>query len=1027
MTVRLSKALGRPRITLSYWLALSSALISFAIVSDQLLFALIIGTSAIGLKCISPSAPKSLRYSAQLAFTLTTYLYALLPLWPNSYSDYFYSPIFSVVAVALIAALNRHSYGGSRGVTSIAAIAFLLLIRNIVLYFEFKAPIDELSLGLAFVGLMEIALSPRFTKSQDNPHPELVFGLIVALVASFNFTSLPLGLVLASLPVISFLVRNHELAKIANEHTQAATLISPSPRRIGKSKTTAVLAIVPLVAASLLYLTALQIPFWGNLLPHDAPYLAKSIAQKAATISEAADLEDEAISEVTSKVVDPEFIRDKATQLTQSWKREKQEPAAVESAREPSLSSNSQRRANPNPNTRPYDSNNFEYRLGPFARDRASAPPADTFNRNDSDGVGSELPQISESRWNNEARQTTDLSNPPTPKGLTQGIPDGIDTDFSSFSDSPQSDFAATPSATSHGAGSIDDPEDSFVPEQNSPTPDFDNFLDAFEQPERAISQALNLEGSDVSALLSEEALAIVKLDSNRSAPRRLYLRSNVLDTVDRYGMGGTRGTEGRVELPVADDKILTLRTFRQSKSEGRDITITSNQSRSPTLPLPESFSRIQIFNTETLKVYPEERVAHTPRSLEPITYRLYEADLEITDRERKGNAPSDDYRDRMLEVPLNRQDRNYLEKLAKRVGGSRSPTRQFAYRFANYFANRHPYSYFVTIPPGSGHSVVRWLENESPGLCSNYAAAFTLLARSRGIPARVVGGFASNEFDNKEGRFIMRQRNAHAWVEYMDESNNWVRFDPTPGISEAEILRAEQYVTSGNSRSLQRLIASEATATQEDPALAKEAQTSDARDRDQIVDSIPTEAESVLTEKLSESSPTSERAETYPQNSVSPSTTPKPQKNAVSTSTASGEPQQIPSTEKSAEPVPLEPLETAKPAQANPAVPSETNRQNPPWLVLLAILAILIPGIAYLMRFKKTNPESPELQLRQQAGRLLAELDKLLQQHELTQDPIWIETRQTLTEQRYGRETNPILVQDLAIKVGLLSKRKKS
>ncbi len=1013
---------NRPNITLSYWLALSAALISFAIVSGQLFFAASIALGAIALRSIADTVSPRIRHGARFAFTLAVYTTALLPLWPEKLSAYYYAPLILVLGVALIAAFNRHSYGGSRGVTSIAAIAFLLFIRNIVLYFHFEAPLPELSFSLTFVGLMEIALSNRYHKGEDNPHPELVFGLVLALVASFQFTSLILAIVLAVLPILAFLIRNHELGRYANEHTRSATLISGPKQKSSSRGTLLALSALPLLAACLLYLTTLQAPFWADFLPRDAPYLAKSIAQKATTISNASDLSDEGIQEATNKLVDQEFLKEKANQIAKNWSRDKRDDATPIESEKRDPSDYSQRSSTPE--SRPYDEDNYDYSFGPFARSRATAnQPTDLNRNNGTPGAGSQFPSLPNSQSQGNSPRNLDSVVPPTPEGLTPGIPGGLDTDLSNFAGtSPNGQDNGNLLNSTNSAPSLASDETL----ETFPEPDFDEFLESFEQPERAITQALNLEGSDVSALLSEEALVTVKLDSTRAAPRRLYLRSNVLDTVDRNGLGGIRSKEGQVELPTLDDRILTLRTFRQSKSSALTLTITSNQSRSPTLPLPESFGSIQVFGSDTLKVYPNERVALAPRSQEPVSYRVYEADLEVTARERKTASISDEYRERMLQVPLSREDRSYLEKLAKRVGGSRSPSRQFAYRFANYFANRHPYSYFVTIPPGPGHSVVRWLENERPGLCSNYAAAFTLLARSRGIPTRVVGGFASNEFDAKESRYIMRQNNAHAWVEYLDESNRWIRFDPTPGISEAEIIRAAQYVSSGNTQSLQRLLAREAEIEQDSKPSTEAPSPSSVERESDFASSNSQEAEADNGNAATSPPETARTEKNRPQNTLATSI---PEPKQPVRSIAQAPPPSAEPTLSSSSAQESSPSQERSP-DSNPVSPaSETNSrdsENPPWLIILATLALIIPGVVYIMRLKKPSAASPELQLRHQAGRLLSKLDSLILEHRLTGDPIWIETRQTLSEQRYGRETNSILVQDLAVKVALLSKRKK-
>ena len=64
---------------------------------------------------------------------------------------------------------------------------------------------------------------------------------------------------------------------------------------------------------------------------------------------------------------------------------------------------------------------------------------------------------------------------------------------------------------------------------------------------------------------------------------------------------------------------------------------------------------------------------------------------------------------------------------------------------------------------------------------CEYYASALVVLARSVGIPARLVNGFAGGR-ENPIGGFVELSRShAHAWVEVHYERAGWVRYDATP------------------------------------------------------------------------------------------------------------------------------------------------------------------------------------------------------------------------------------------------------
>ena len=64
-------------------------------------------------------------------------------------------------------------------------------------------------------------------------------------------------------------------------------------------------------------------------------------------------------------------------------------------------------------------------------------------------------------------------------------------------------------------------------------------------------------------------------------------------------------------------------------------------------------------------------------------------------------------------------------------------------------------------------------------GICTGYATAMTLMARSIGLTARYVEGYAAFEKD-ETGRFVIRDSYAHAFVEVYIPAVGWMTFDPT-------------------------------------------------------------------------------------------------------------------------------------------------------------------------------------------------------------------------------------------------------
>jgi transglutaminase-like putative cysteine protease len=69
-------------------------------------------------------------------------------------------------------------------------------------------------------------------------------------------------------------------------------------------------------------------------------------------------------------------------------------------------------------------------------------------------------------------------------------------------------------------------------------------------------------------------------------------------------------------------------------------------------------------------------------------------------------------------------------------------------------------------------------------GHCEHFAAAMVMLCRSIGVDARLITGYIAFEFDESARQYIVRESNAHAWVEVRTGASTWATFDPTPSAT---------------------------------------------------------------------------------------------------------------------------------------------------------------------------------------------------------------------------------------------------
>lgn len=102
--------------------------------------------------------------------------------------------------------------------------------------------------------------------------------------------------------------------------------------------------------------------------------------------------------------------------------------------------------------------------------------------------------------------------------------------------------------------------------------------------------------------------------------------------------------------------------------------------------------------------------------------------------------------------------------------------------------ALRSKYGY--TLTPGEtpdGEDFVGYFLQTGKGYCVHFASAMTMMARTLGIPSRMVVGYGLEQ-DQKGDIWYARRKNAHAWTECYFEGLGWVTFDPTANSPYADL-----------------------------------------------------------------------------------------------------------------------------------------------------------------------------------------------------------------------------------------------
>jgi protein-glutamine gamma-glutamyltransferase len=123
------------------------------------------------------------------------------------------------------------------------------------------------------------------------------------------------------------------------------------------------------------------------------------------------------------------------------------------------------------------------------------------------------------------------------------------------------------------------------------------------------------------------------------------------------------------------------------------------------------------------------------------------------------------------------------VPQLAAQITRSASTDYERASALENYL--RTHYGYTLQLPQKEVKDpIANFLFERKQGHCEYFASSMAIMLRTLGIPSRVVNGFHGDEFNDVSGSYIVRAKNAHAWVEAYFPGYGWQTFDPTPAGS---------------------------------------------------------------------------------------------------------------------------------------------------------------------------------------------------------------------------------------------------
>jgi transglutaminase-like putative cysteine protease len=311
-------------------------------------------------------------------------------------------------------------------------------------------------------------------------------------------------------------------------------------------------------------------------------------------------------------------------------------------------------------------------------------------------------------------------------------------------------------------------------------------FLDRFLMKKAMTGFSDRIKFGDITEITQDDSIAFdVDLSDSAQAPANPYWRMVVLD---EYGGGGFKLSSG---LRATFGRELTSANIFPGIGGVRGAptwTFYVESGVSRYLPLLGNFQALRFRDAQHYTYSPD--LAIFSLRDEPATMTAYRVEgmaaeaTALRDKAFAGRWARRGPAGLPLQLGLDSltpADRVVLARVTARVGPVAGlGAADFSSRAIGLLARTHAYSLSPRIPAGKGDPLVKWMDSGEAGHCELFAGALVLMARSAGIPARVVTGFKGGTWNAYSGNYTIRNSDAHAWTEIWDErSGSWLREDP--------------------------------------------------------------------------------------------------------------------------------------------------------------------------------------------------------------------------------------------------------
>lgn len=267
-------------------------------------------------------------------------------------------------------------------------------------------------------------------------------------------------------------------------------------------------------------------------------------------------------------------------------------------------------------------------------------------------------------------------------------------------------------------------------------------------------------------------ALVVRSLDGSSIDPSMVRLRATAFD-LQRTGVWTARRSD--FEMPQRRGQRYWLREDQRSLRGTQELEID--------MVAPERYLFVPY---GTIAIQVDRQIAVDSAGGVVLGWRRRTADSRVWVDDNQG-VLSDRPTDTDLFVS---RDHPGVRDLANTLTVGLSSHEQIAEAIRNHLSQNYDYS--TSNQARFSSDPVAWFLLEGRrGHCEFFAGSMVVMLRMLDVPARMVGGYLGGTVMGRGREVIVRQSNAHAWVEvWLGENRGWVLFDPTPASGVPTFVR---------------------------------------------------------------------------------------------------------------------------------------------------------------------------------------------------------------------------------------------